>query len=162
MARYFIHAADGQVYGPVELDTINQYIAEGRVVPTTLLQPESSQMRVAASTVPGLAWADNQSFKAYTPQVLSTAKYELAGSWACLAASLVLCCMPIGVHISFGIGGIVLGVMAYRKGRMSGLAAMILNLFLVVFSVWSYRALGGGGRLDPDTMRNLMRQFRGE
>ena len=138
--RYFIHAVDGQVYGPVEIDGVNQWIVEGRVVPTTLLQPEDSQMRVAAATIPGLVWGENQSFEAYTPQKLSTAKYELTGSWACFGASFILCCLPsFGAHITLGVGGLILATMAFRKGRVWALAPLILNLFLVVFWIWTRR-----------------------
>jgi hypothetical protein len=141
--RYFIHAVDGQVYGPVEVDGINQWIGEGRVVPTTLLQPEDSQMRVAAATISGLAWKEDQTFQSYTPQVLSTAKYELSGAWACFGASIVLCCLPsFGAHITLGVGGLVLATMAYRKGRVWALFPLILNLFLVVFWIWTRRMTG--------------------
>ena len=141
--RYYIHAVDGQVYGPVELDEINQWIAQGRVVPTTLLQPEDSQMRVAATTIDGLTWGVNQSFSAYTPQVLSTAKYELSGAWACFAVSFVLCCLPsIGAHITLGIGGLVLATMAYRKGRIWALFPLVLNLLLIAFWLWIRRSAG--------------------
>jgi hypothetical protein len=141
--RYYIHAVDGQVYGPVDIDGINEWIAQGRVVPTTLLQPENSQMRVAAATITGLIWGDNQSFQSYTPQVLSTARYELNGGWACFAASIVLCCLPsFGVHISLGIGGLILSTMAYRKGRVWALFPLLLNLFMLVFWVWTRRMTG--------------------
>lgn len=149
MVRYFIHAVDGQVYGPVELDTVNQWIVEGRVVPTTLLQPENSQSRVAASTVPGLTWAQGQSFTSYTPQQLSTAKYELLGAWSCFAASLALCCLPFGVHISLGIGGMVLGVMAYKKGSALGLLALLLNLVLVLLYI-------RGPQLRPEELTRFL------
>lgn len=154
--RYYIHAVDGQVYGPVELDGINEWIAQGRVVPTTLLQPENSQVRVAASTLPGLNWGDNQSFQSYTPQVLSTAKYELSGSWACFAASIILCCLPsFGTHISLGVGGLILATIAYRKGRVWALAPLILNLFLVVFWIWTRRMTGNS--MDVQQMMDQMK-----
>jgi hypothetical protein len=141
--RYYIHAVDGQVYGPVDIDGINEWIAQGRVVPTTLLQPENSQVRVAAAIITGLIWGDNQSFQSYTPQVLSTARYELSGAWACFAASIILCCLPsFGVHISLGIGGLILSAMAYRKGRVWALFPLLLNLFLLVFWIWTRRMTG--------------------
>ncbi len=155
MVRYFIHAVDGQVYGPVELDAVNTWIAEGRVVPTTLLQPEGSQMRVAASTVPGLNWGDGQTFQAYTPQTLSTARYELAGSWACFIVSMIICCLPFGVHVSLGVGGMILSVMAYRKGRAIALLALVLNLALVGLHIWIMRNLGNGAGLQ-EWVRQLL------
>ncbi len=158
--RYTIYAADGQVYGPVELAEINQWIVEGRVVPTTLLQPEGSKIRVAATTISGLAWGDNQSFKNYTPQVLSTAKYELTGSWACFAVSFILCCLPsFGAHIALGVGGLILAVMAFRKGRSWAMAPLILNLLLVSFWLWvRFRA---GPSVDFNEIMNRVKEQAG-
>ncbi|MEI8282881.1 MAG: hypothetical protein WCG75_10785 [Armatimonadota bacterium] len=154
--RYFIQGADGQVYGPSELEDINKWIVEGRVVPTTLLQPEDSQMRVAAATISGLVWGENQSFQAYTPQVLSTAKYEFTGSWTCFGASIALCCIPsFGAHISLGVGGAILSIMAYRKGRIWAIAPLLLNLSLVVFWIWVRRTTGNSMQLHE--MMNRMK-----
>jgi hypothetical protein len=134
--RYFILAPDGQQYGPADIPTINQWIAEGRIVPTTLLQPETSTMRVAASTIDGLIWAENQTFKAYTPQAVSTGRLELRASWVCLAGSLILCCMPDGFHVVAGIAGILFAVIAYRKGNQIALASLVLNLLLLALIVF--------------------------
>ena len=159
--RYFIHAVDGQVYGPVDIDGINQWILEGRVVPTTLLQPEDSQMRVAAATIVGLTWKDDQTFQAYTPQILSTARYELSGSWACFAVSLVLCCLPsFGAHITLGVGGLILATMAFRKGRVWALAPLILNLFLIVFWIWTRRMTGN--TMDIQQLQDQLKNFSGK
>ena len=159
--RYFIHAVDGQVYGPVDIDGINRWIVEGRVVPTTLLQPENSQMRVAATTIPGLTWGENQSFEAYTPQKLSTARYELSGSWACFAVSFILCCLPsVGAHITLGIGGLVLATMAFRKGRSWALFPLILNLLLVGFWLWT-RHVASSNTMDLQHLQEQIKRFSG-
>jgi hypothetical protein len=158
--RYYIHAVDGQVYGPVDINGINQWIAEGRVVPTTLLQPENSQMRVAASTVQGLNWGSGQSFQAYTPQVLSTAKYELSGSWACFLSSMVICCLPFGVHISLGIGGLVLAAMAYRKGYSIALLPLLLNLLLIAAFIFLRRSTGSAN-FDVQELQDRIRGMQG-
>ena len=156
--RYFIHAVDGEIYGPVDLDGLNTWIAEGRVVPTTLLQPEGLQTRIAATTIQGLNWNANQSFEAYTPQVLSTAKYELSGSWACFGVSAVLCCLPsFGAHITLGIGGLILATMAFRKGRTWAVAPLVLNLFLVVFWIWTRRMTANS--MDVQEMINRMKDL---
>ena len=156
--RYYIHAVDGQVYGPIELEGINEWIAQGRVVPTTLLQPEGSQSRIAATTVPGLTWGDNQTFQAYTPQALSTARYELSGSWAAFAASVILCCLPsFGVHLTLGLGGLILATMAYRKGRVWAVVPLILNLAMIVFWIWTRRMTGNA--MDSQEMLNRIKEF---
>lgn len=157
--RYYIHAVDGQVYGPVDETGLNEWIAEGRVVPTTLLQPENSQMRVAASTVQGLNWGTGQSFQSYTPQKLSTARYELQGSWACLFVSLVMCCLPFNIHITLGIGGLILAAMAYRKGHVWSLLPLLLNLLLIAGWIMSRRATGAS--VDPQQLLDQLQNMKG-
>lgn len=134
---------------------INQWIAEGRVVPTTLLQPETSTMRVAASTIDGLIWAENQTFQAYTPLVVSTGRLELRASWVCLAGSLILCCLPAGFHVVAGIAGVVLAVIAYRKGNQVALASLVLNLLLLALVVFQIQ-----GKPTPYDPQQLMERFK--
>ncbi|MEI7575955.1 MAG: hypothetical protein WCK51_03610 [Armatimonadota bacterium] len=153
--RYFIHAPDGQQYGPADLNVINQWIAEGRIVPTTLLQPESSSMRIAASTIDGLIWAENQTFQAYTPQSVSTGRLELRASWVCLAGSLVLCCLPMGFHVVAGIAGVLFAVVAYRKGNQVALASLILNLLLLALVVFQLQ-----GKPTPYDPQQLMDRIK--
>ncbi len=153
--RYFILAPDGQPYGPADIPTINQWIAEGRILPTTLLQPEGSTMRVAASTIDGLVWGANQTFQAYTPQAVSTGRLELRASWVCLAGSLVLCCLPVGFHVVAGIAGILFAVIAYRKGNQIALASLVLNLLLLALIVFQIQ-----GKPTPYDPERLMEQFK--
>ena len=149
--RYYIQGSDGEVYGPADIATINEWIAQGRIVPTTLLQPENSQMRVAASTIPGLVFAPNQTFAAYTPQSVNEGKQELVASWVCLGASVGLCCFGAGFHITAGIFGMILGAMAYRKGHQIALLPLILNLLMMaVFVFGIFGALPG---LNLDSLR---------
>jgi ABC-type branched-subunit amino acid transport system permease subunit len=133
--RYFVHAVDGQIYGPYDLNAINQWIAEGRIVPTTVLQPEGSNLRVAASTVQGLVWIQGQNFNTYTPQRINNGNLEHRSAWVCFFASLVLCCLPQGFHIAAGVVGMVLSVIAFRKGHTLAALALILNLVLTVMYV---------------------------
>lgn len=51
--RYSVIAADGSQYGPVDIATLNQWIAEGRVLPTTMLVAENGT-QIQASAVAGL------------------------------------------------------------------------------------------------------------
>ena len=52
--RYYLIADDGQKYGPVDLQTLNQWAAESRVRPDHQLEVETTAQRVLASTVMGL------------------------------------------------------------------------------------------------------------
>lgn len=55
--RYFVIGDAGQKYGPSDIAGLNQWITEGRLLPTTMLEDEASGMRSAASAVPGLRFA---------------------------------------------------------------------------------------------------------
>ena len=54
MIRYFVIAADGQKYGPADVATLNNWIAEGRLQSQSLLQEENSSLQVEARGVPAL------------------------------------------------------------------------------------------------------------
>jgi hypothetical protein len=51
---YSVLDAHGNRYGPVDLATLNQWVRDGRIVPSTQIVVESTQRVVAASMVPGL------------------------------------------------------------------------------------------------------------
>ncbi len=51
---YFVIADDGNKYGPADLATLNSWIAEGRLQPTTILEEVQTMERRPASAVPGL------------------------------------------------------------------------------------------------------------
>lgn len=53
--RYFV-VFDGQKYGPADIRTLNEWIADHRVLPQTMLEEENSGLQVAASTVNGLVF----------------------------------------------------------------------------------------------------------
>ncbi|HLO99637.1 MAG TPA: GYF domain-containing protein [Fimbriimonas sp.] len=152
--RYFIHANDGQIYGPADIQALNQWIAEGRIIPTTLLQPEGSQSRIAASTVMGLIWTGGQTYQAYTPQKVRNSNTEFGTAWMCFLLSLLCGCVPSGANIAFGIGGVVLATMAYRNGRKWALVPLVLNLLLTCLLV-ANRA-GAGPKFD---VQEWMRQY---
>lgn len=52
--RYFVVTPDGQRYGPADIPTLQQWVQEGRIVPSAMLEEEISGNRVQASAVPGL------------------------------------------------------------------------------------------------------------
>ncbi len=54
MNQYFVLADDGTKYGPADIATLNQWIADGRLLPTTLLEQEGSGITFRASAVTGL------------------------------------------------------------------------------------------------------------
>jgi hypothetical protein len=53
---YFVIAPNGQKFGPADIATLNQWITEGRILPETLLEEESTQTQVVARVVPFLVF----------------------------------------------------------------------------------------------------------
>jgi len=51
---YFVIADDGNKYGPADVATLNAWIAENRLQPTTILEDSQTMERRAAQNVPGL------------------------------------------------------------------------------------------------------------
>lgn len=49
--RYFVIAPDGQKYGPADLNTLNQWVREGRVTQQMMLEGEDGLRMVAGSVV---------------------------------------------------------------------------------------------------------------
>ena len=52
--EYFVISPQGQEYGPADIAVLQQWIAESRIGPDTLLRPASGGATVAAGLVPGL------------------------------------------------------------------------------------------------------------
>lgn len=52
--QYFVIGADGQKYGPVDLETLNSWAAEGRVNGATQIESAENGARGLASQVPGI------------------------------------------------------------------------------------------------------------
>ena len=54
--RYFVIGDDGQKYGPADLQTLQTWIGEGRLLPIQQLEEEVSGIRSAARAVNGLVF----------------------------------------------------------------------------------------------------------
>lgn len=52
--QYFVIHPNGQKYGPADIPTLNQWIAENRLSPTTELEDAATMQRMQAGSVPGL------------------------------------------------------------------------------------------------------------
>ena len=51
---YVVHGSDGQLYGPADVATLNQWALEGRVLATTILIESGTNRQIAAKDLPGL------------------------------------------------------------------------------------------------------------
>ncbi len=146
--RYFVIAPDGKKYGPADVTTLQQWLAEGRLNHDTWLEEEPSGQRVQAKYVLQAAQQPQQGAQNFgqpgaTPysQPPSTGSpYPRAGAypagddgskqvtWGWVCAVLSLCCCPI----AFGIAAIVLANQAKQKGHPG---ANTLMIFAIIFLV---------------------------
>lgn len=57
---YFVVLPDGQKFGPADVNLLNQWALEGRVLPNTMLEDARTGQRMPASSVPGMQVATPQ------------------------------------------------------------------------------------------------------
>lgn len=118
---YYVVAPDGQKYGPGDIVQLNQWVQQGRVLPTTLLEDASTGARYAASQVPGLTFMPEQpqapSFQQYPRTGYGVADNGDGDYQKALILGIVgfLCCPVI-----FSSIGIYFGSLAQRKGHPKG------------------------------------------
>jgi hypothetical protein len=58
---FYVIAHDGNRYGPADVATLNQWIREGRLAPTSMLEDASTGDRRPASEIPGLYFGPTMS-----------------------------------------------------------------------------------------------------
>ncbi|MDR3691772.1 MAG: hypothetical protein P4L46_20500 [Fimbriimonas sp.] len=51
---YYVLGDQGQKYGPADVDTLNLWVTEGRIVPHSMLEDEVSGGQIVASSIRGL------------------------------------------------------------------------------------------------------------
>lgn len=76
--QYFVIHPNGQKYGPADIPTLNQWILENRLSPSTELEDAATLQRIQASNVPGLNFGSVAS--PYQPTQGVQNPYEVPGS----------------------------------------------------------------------------------
>lgn len=175
--RYFVYAPNGQRYGPADLQTLQQWIGEGRVLPSSLVEQELSGERMAANTIPGLQFPANAPYGPSAPMGTQPGPSPYAGyhrpgmntpspmtmpgnneitiSWICGAVgiSTVLGCgwFPFGgvAPIILGAVGMWQGAKARDLGHSQGQSAYIFSLVVLVLGILGLVACTGFVLLLP-------------
>lgn len=142
--RYYVIAPDGQRYGPAEVSTLNEWAAEGRLLPTQMVEDETSGVRTAASSLEGLIFPAAAPSTPVTPpagysggqpyqQHYARPGYagddgskDMNQAWI-FGVLGFFCCGLI-----FGILGLQAANRAQAKGHPSANAARILNIIVLV------------------------------
>jgi hypothetical protein len=151
--NYFVIAADGQKYGPANIDTLNQWAQEGRVLNTSMLEDASTGVRIPATSVPGIMFPMNppggQNFQQPNFQYGSGQGFHDDGSddikkvW--IFGGIGFFCCPI----IFSVMAIVFASNAQKKGHPQAQTALIFAIASLVvgcgFSVLSRGLMSGLG-----------------
>ncbi len=163
--RYFVYAPNGQRFGPADLPTLQQWVSEGRVLPSSLVEQELSGDRMAASAVPGLQFAGNAPYGPSAPMggvqqpgqtpyasyhrpgmsgpspVTVPGNNEITISWICGAVgiSTFFGCVwfPFGGLAPIILGGIGMwqGAKARDLGHSQGQSAYVFSLVVLVLGI---------------------------
>lgn len=147
---YFVVLPDGQKFGPADLNLLNQWVAEGRILPSSMLEDAQTGQRMPATSVPGLQVATVQqqspaSFPApgtmnppqqygayYRPGQMDMGQSDLNLAYVFGVIGLVMCvggglCGGCGlVGIVFPILGLVFAKKAQDKGNQAANGAKVL------------------------------------
>lgn len=149
--QYYVISSDGQRYGPADIATLNQWIAEGRLLPHQLVEDASTGVRIAASSVAGLMFPQQPpTYQSYPrdPGGWSgdDGAQDLRQSWTYGAIGLCVgwCCC---IFLVFPIMGIVSANKAAEKGNPNAANARIFNIVVLVLTIglpFGIRGLTGG------------------
>ena len=139
--RYYVITPDGQRYGPADVSTLNEWAAQGRVLPEFIFEEETTGRRVAPMTVSGINWNVGQPGAYYPPAsqnfyqppmggpAYMGGTKELSNAWTWAVLSFI-CCPVIG-----GILGVVYSIRARDLGNPGYRGPFILSIVSLVVTV---------------------------
>ena len=127
LAQYFVIMPDGSKFGPADTPTLNQWIVEGRVHTTTILEEVPSGIRCAANQLPTLRFARVEAFlNEPAPDMIDDGKL-----------------LPGAVQGGFNLGALLIApVWALKHGIKLGYVAGALAIISVLPLVAVFGVLG--------------------
>lgn len=149
--RYFVLDPQGAPFGPADLPLLNQWAAQGRIAPGTILVEEGTGRQIPAISLPGLhlPGGPNPGPGAWTPPGFGPAptsgggpfyggagqigmgEREAKSSMAMSGISLLLlCCLPF-----VGIIPSLLAIVAANRARALGASNGDMAFLLAIFSL---------------------------
>jgi hypothetical protein len=151
---YKVIGSDRQTYGPVTAEQLRQWLAEGRIAHTTLVQPDGATDWRPLSSFPEFGPPPQTGTP--PPVSMPPAQTQDVGNNMAIAGlvlgilSIIGCCVPFG----FGILGVVFSVVALGRERPPGhpdtshksmaLAGLILSIIGLIWHGLVFGILGGG------------------
>lgn len=170
MSYFVVDPNSGQKYGPVDIEGLNRWIAEGRVTPQSVLEDAVSGAQIGAAAVAGLIFgaptpptppsyappsapvaptgeqATSQQPSPYPRSGLGTSDQtsKITASYICSVLG-VFCCPLVLCSV-----GIMLGSQAKKEGDPRGQTAMTVGTVCliagIVIGILSFAAQGGMNR----------------
>lgn len=142
--NYFVVAADGQKYGPADLNALNEWIVQGRLYPGSFLEEEATGRRYPASSVPGLRFAPTppppgtaggypRGYPASAPMMREQHEHgKVLGAFA-LGIGAILVAIFIGFFSLFlAIWGIQMAWAAKEEDHPAGWFAVAFNVLVII------------------------------
>lgn len=135
--RYFVIGEDGQLYGPADIPTLNQWIAEGRLRPTTMIMEELGGARFAASMLKELNFPSTYP-RDFLPASMLPGENEVKTAWIMGAIGLLCCSF-------FAPIGLVYAIVGKSKGHPRAVGAIVFCTFVILVSIaWIYYYFNNG------------------
>ena len=146
--RYYVIDLQGAQYGPADIQLLNVWASQGRIVPTTVLVDESSGIQIVAANLPGLQMMSPQAVPGGGPFNPAGATYAggRAGTFydgsiyankslMYSGISAALCaCVPL-VGIIPAVVAFFYGMAAKRMGSRQGGNAVFLSIVMMILQV---------------------------
>ncbi|MBC8065754.1 MAG: hypothetical protein H7Y17_13060 [Chlorobia bacterium] len=139
--RYYVVGSKNEMFGPADIPTLNQWISEGRLVPTSMMQEESGGARFAASMLPGLI------FGAAYPRGSGTAIHSDNGSTDMKNAWTYGIVGIFCFGVILGPLGLAAAIKAKKKGHPQAVGGIVLCSFVTVLALLGLYVMTSGGGL---------------
>ena len=151
--EYMVIGADGKEYGPSSFETLKQWVAESRVLPTTSLRNFSTGQVMRASDVVGLfeapvvppaSSANVPPTMAYyprqsTPQMaVDDGQKDIMGAIFRSVLALVFFFFLHGIGLVFAGYSVYYAMRAQQKGHKYGVVALAISIGTLVLIIAGY------------------------
>ena len=139
--KYRIVGADGKVYGPVTLEQLRQWLAQGRAEMRTPVHVEGASAWTTLGQLPELAAqpaASSPPAAPIPPTPRGTNRFATAGLVCALLAWTCCCCLP------FNLLGLVFSIIALvqinaqsepQEGRTFAIVGLVLSAASLLFAL---------------------------
>lgn len=151
--RYYVLTDDGHKYGPADVQTLNQWIAENRLVPLQMLEEEGTGARYAAQVIPGLNFPAPVNYAqgpgtppppgpAYTGYYRPPGGHsgddgsrDITPAWVLFGVGVLSCCLSPFLAIALGGVGVYYANQGRQKGHPQGGTVFSLNVALLTLAI---------------------------